>query len=143
LTLFYRYFKPLIENGNLYLANPPLYKISKGKEQVYVYSDEEKEGVLKSMGVSVEDLEEKDGDNEDGEKRRAPKVKIQRYKGLGEMNADELYETTMDKEKRILKQIKIEDAAGADAVFDVLMGSEVPPRKAFIVSNAKMADIDL
>jgi DNA gyrase subunit B len=143
LTLFYRYFKPLIENGNLYLANPPLYKIMKGKEQVYVYSDEEKEDVLKRMGVNVEDLEEKENNNEETEKKKAPKVKIQRYKGLGEMNADELYETTMDKNKRILKQIKIEDGAAADAVFDVLMGSEVPPRKAFIVSNAKMADIDL
>ena len=145
LTLFYRYFRPLIENGNLYLANPPLYKIAKGKEQVYVYSDEEKEKVLKDMGIKVEDLEEKeDVDEENSDtKKKIQKVKIQRYKGLGEMNADELYETTMDRGKRILKQIKIEDAAGADAVFDVLMGSEVPPRKSFIVSNAKMADIDL
>jgi DNA gyrase subunit B len=145
LTLFYRYFRPLIENGNLYLANPPLYKIVKGKEQIYVYSDEEKEQVLEKMGIKAEDLEGTEVGEDDEEKvvKKTPKVKIQRYKGLGEMNADELYETTMDKEKRILKQIKIEDLAASDAVFDVLMGSEVPPRKAFIVSNAKMADIDL
>ena len=105
--------------------------------------DEEKEQKLKEMGVEMDDVEETENvENEDLVAKKTPKVKIQRYKGLGEMNADELYETTMDKEKRILKQINIEDAAASDAVFDVLMGSEVAPRKAFIVSNAKMADLD-
>ncbi len=133
LTLFYRYFKEIIKDGYLYLANPPLYKIIKGKTFEYAYSDEEKFAILQKMGVSEE---AKDGET-------VGNVKIQRYKGLGEMNADELYETTMDKSKRILKQITIEDAAEADAVFDVLMGSEVPPRKSFIVTNAKMADLDV
>ncbi len=135
LTLFYRYFKPLIENGNLYLANPPLFKISQGKTFQYVYSDQEKNEVLKKMGVKdIGDLEESEGSKSN--------IKIQRYKGLGEMNFDELYETTMDKEKRILKQITIEDGVAADAVFDVLMGSEVPPRKSFIIANAKMANLE-
>ncbi len=134
LTLFYRYFKEIIKGGYLYLANPPLYKITKGKEFHYAYSDTEKFKILKDMGVS---------ENEDSGDDNTGKVKIARYKGLGEMNADELYETTMDIRQRILKQITIEDAAEADAVFDVLMGSEVPPRKSFIVANAKMANLDI
>lgn len=132
LTLFYRYFKPIIENGNLYIANPPLFKIVKGKESWYAYSDEEKFAILDKIGIT----ETEDGQIEGGN------VKIQRYKGLGEMNADELYETTMDKKKRTLKQVKIEDGAQADAIFDTLMGSEVAPRKSFIVANANMAEIE-
>ena len=118
------------------MANPPLYKISKGKEVYYAYSDDEKFKILEKMGVSKEE----GGGSDD---KVSTKVKIQRYKGLGEMNAEELYETTMDIDHRILKQITIEDAAEADAIFDVLMGSEVPPRKSFIVANAKMADLDI
>ncbi len=123
LTLFYRYFKPIIEGGYLYIANPPLFKIKKGKQFWYAYSDEERDIILKEA-YPTGDV----GNN------------VQRYKGLGEMNADELYETTMDKEKRLLKQVIIEDAAKADATFDMLMGSEVAPRKSFIVANAKMAE---
>lgn len=123
LTLFYRYFKPIIEGGYLYIANPPLFKIKKGKQFWYAYSDEERDTILKEA-YPTGDV----GNN------------VQRYKGLGEMNADELYETTMDKEKRLLKQVIIEDAAKADATFDMLMGSEVAPRKSFIVANAKMAE---
>ena len=145
LTLFFRYFKPLIEGGYLYIAQPPLYKIKKSKEQVYAYSDAEKFKVLKDWGIEEEDASEVDEDS-DGEEvvvKKGPKAIISRFKGLGEMDATELYDTTMDKEKRILKQVTIEDAAGADSVFDTLMGSEVAPRKAFIVANAKLAEIDL
>ncbi len=138
LTLFYRYFKPIIEGGYLYIANPPLYKIKKGKEEFYAFTDEEKHEILKNLGVS-------DEDNSDGEEesKSIGSIKIQRYKGLGEMNPDELFETTMDINKRILKQVTIEDGAMADAIFDTLMGSEVAPRKSFIVANAKMADLDI
>ena len=129
LTLFYRYLREIIKGGFLYLANPPLYKISKGKSFQYAYSDTEKFKILKELGVTEDD-------------NNSHNIKISRYKGLGEMNSDELYETTMDIDHRILKQITIEDAVAADAVFDVLMGSEVAPRKSFIVANAKMADLD-
>ncbi len=121
LTLFYRYFKPLIEGGYIYIAQPPLYKIKKGKELYYVFSDEEK---ARRVG--------KDTD-----------VSIQRYKGLGEMNPEELWETTMDPATRTLKQVSIEDAQDADKVFDVLMGEDVPARKSFIQSDATKANLDI
>ena len=145
LTLFYRHFKPIIEGGYLYIAQPPLYKIKKGKEQVYAYSDEEKFKVLESWGIKEEDTSENEDSESDEEVvvKRVPKAIISRFKGLGEMDAKELYDTTMDKDQRILKQVTIDDAAGADSVFDTLMGSEVAPRKAFIVANAKLAEIDL
>lgn len=117
LTLFYRYFKSIIEKGYLYIAQPPLYKIQCGKKVEYAYTDEEKEEVLKKIGNQP--------------------VSIQRYKGLGEMNAEELWETTMEPEKRILRQVTIEDAEEADRVFDILMGKEVLPRKQFIQTYAK------
>jgi DNA gyrase subunit B len=116
LTLFYRHFKPLIEKGYLYSAQPPLYKIKKGKTIRYAYTDEELQSVLAEIGE---------------------KADIQRYKGLGEMNPDQLWDTTMDPEKRIMKQITIEDGLVADELFTVLMGSEVAPRKEFIVQYAK------
>ena len=149
LTLFYRHFKPVIDGGFLYIAQPPLYKIKKGKEQAYAFSDEEKFKVLKEWGVSEDDIRPEGEDAvEEGEETKVavaktPKVSISRYKGLGEMDAAELYETTMDKSKRILKQVTIDDATEADNVFDTLMGSEVAPRKAFIIANAKLANVDL
>lgn len=154
LTLFYRYFKPIIEGGYLYIAQPPLYKIKRGKEFKYAYTDEEKHKILKEMGVD-EDQEgvqesdesgeiEEETEKEDSNKKtkKSTKVVIQRYKGLGEMNPDELFETTMDIKNRILKQVSIEDGKEADGVFDVLMGTDVPSRKSFIQTNAKLAQLD-
>nr|MBP3680826.1 DNA topoisomerase (ATP-hydrolyzing) subunit B [Clostridia bacterium] len=118
LTFFFRYMRPLVENGNVYLAQPPLYKLSKrGMHDVYCYSDEEMTQKLAEIG--------KDG------------VNIQRYKGLGEMNPEQLWETTMNPETRILVQVKLEDAIKADEIFTILMGDEIGPRREFIETNAK------
>jgi DNA gyrase subunit B len=144
LTLFYRYFKPVIDAGYMYIAQPPLYKITQGKTVQYAYTDEEKFAIVGD--VDVQEGEEGDIEKEEEvveTKKKTAKFKIQRYKGLGEMNPEELWETTMDPENRILKQITIEDAQEADKTFDMLMGSEVPPRKLFITSNAKLAEVDV
>lgn len=150
LTLFYRYFKPIIDGGYLYIAQPPLYKIQRGKEVLYAYSDEEK---MKLLGTEAEVAEVDETEEEENEEEvanpsvvqgaKAPKVRIQRYKGLGEMNAEELWETTMNPEHRILKRVSIEDALEADKVFDILMGTDVSSRKSFIQSNAHMANLDV
>ncbi len=116
LTFFFRYMQPLIDNGHLFLAQPPLYLIKAGKHAQYVYTDPELQTVLKELGEQ--------------------KVNIQRYKGLGEMNPEQLWETTMDPSQRTLLQVSIEDAALADHTFSMLMGSDVPPRKRFITSHA-------
>jgi DNA gyrase subunit B len=144
LTLFYRHFKKVIEAGYVYIADPPLYKIQIGKEVHYARTDEEK---FKIVGKDI-DIEETDGDEtseeeEPEENTRKPKIKIQRYKGFGEMNPEELWETTMDPENRVLKQVTIEDGIEADKVFDTLMGTDVTLRKSFIQSNAKMANLDV
>lgn len=153
LTLFYRHFKSLIESGYVYIAQPPLYKLKSGKEIHYFYSDEEKDKFLNDRKIQVSEASESEGDasseeveeenNEKDDKKVSKKVTIQRYKGLGEMNAEELAETTMNKDNRVLKQVTIEDAAGADRVIDILMGTDVPARKSFIQSNAKMARLDI
>ncbi|MEI6296662.1 MAG: DNA topoisomerase subunit B [bacterium] len=151
LTLFYRHFKPLVESGHIYIAQPPLYKLKKGKNNYYAYSDEEKDKVMKQIGGDVNVLEETEGASEGGEEdegeeavaKRASKISVQRYKGLGEMNPSELWETTMDPDRRILKQVTIDSAMEADSTFDILMGSEVLPRKMFIQSHAKLANIDV
>lgn len=123
LTFFFRYLPELITRGYIYIAQPPLYKIQKGKEVHYAYSDEERDSIVKKIGNGV--------------------LNIQRYKGLGEMNPEQLWETTMNPQNRVLKQVNIEDAALADEVFTMLMGDEVPPRKRFIQTHAKQAILDI
>ena len=149
LTLFYRYFRSVIDAGYVYIAQPPLYKIKKGKEIHYAYNDDEKEQLIGSEQVELigeegeTPVEEAEETEEETKVKKGNKVSVQRYKGLGEMNAEELWETTMDPNNRVLKQVSIEDAEEANQIFDILMGSEVAPRKSFIQSNAKMANLDI
>lgn len=148
LTLFYRHFRPVIDGGFLYIAQPPLFKIRKGKEVMYAYTDEErvkfagKDIEIEDEG-QVEEEQAEEVEEQAGKAKRTPKISVQRYKGLGEMNSEELWETTMDPERRILKQVNIEDAQDADMIFDMLMGTDVPARKSFIQSHAKEATLDI
>lgn len=123
LTFFYRHMPEIISRGYLYIALPPLYRLGIGKEVFYAYDDEEKDKI--------------------SSEHKESKVVLQRYKGLGEMNPTQLWETTMDPTKRTLKQVTVEDADAANKMFDMLMGEEVPPRKKYIQTHAKLATLDV
>jgi DNA gyrase subunit B len=127
MTFFFRHMQPLIENGHLYIATPPLYLVKRGKEQVYCWSDAERDATIERMRAAHKDAS----------------IGLQRYKGLGEMNAEQLWETTMDPERRTLRRITIDNGAEADRIFSMLMGDEVPPRREFIEQNAKYAKLDV
>jgi DNA gyrase subunit B len=126
LTFIFRYMKELVEQGYVYIAQPPLYLVKKGKEQAYAWTEEQRKGLTQKIGGGKEDS-----------------VSIQRYKGLGEMNSEQLWETTMNPDTRTLKQVTIESLANADGIFSMLMGDEVAPRREFIESHAKYAKIDV
>ena len=125
LTFFFRYMQDLIRNGYVYLATPPLYLVKKGREEIYCWTDDERRAATEKLGKGTE-----------------KGVTVQRYKGLGEMSDEQLWETTMDPARRLLRQVTIDNAAEAERTFSMLMGDDVPPRREFIEQNAHYANVD-
>jgi len=140
LTFFFRYMREVVEGGYVYLAKPPLYSINKGQKKIYAYDEPERDRVLNEM--IAEKIDRGTAVNDEDDKMKQAGVTISRFKGLGEMDAEQLWDTTMNPENRVLIQVRIEDAERADAIFTKLMGDEVSLRKTFIQTRAKDADLE-